>query len=196
MFKLFRSDPGKVDRLIAAFPGPLCLQASAIKWWPVVAAGPALAALLVYIGIFGYPRHGSATAGGGAVLAFLGVLIGLVLIVFGRRGFKGSLRLDHNGFLAISARRKEYRWDEAKDFARYGGKTGGTVVFDISTERSLVGGAYWPGMDAPPQRGDPGTPKINSFSGVGYQVMPDTYGLSADDLARLMNGWRKLGCGE
>jgi hypothetical protein len=47
-------------------------------------------------------------------------------------------------------------------------------------------------MDAPPQRDAANTPKNNSFSGVGDQAMPDTYGFSADDLARLMNGWRKL----
>lgn len=182
MFKLFRSDPGKVDRLIAAFPGPLYLRASAIKWWPVIAVGPALAALLAYIAMFGYLRHGSA-----AFLAFLGVSIGLLLIIFGRRGLKGSLRLDHNGFLAIGAMRKEYRWGDVKDFTRYG--LGGQVLFDTATEPRLVGGAYWPGMDAPPQTG---VPKINSFSGVGDQSMPDTYGFSADDLARLMNGWRKL----
>jgi hypothetical protein len=186
MFKLFRSDPSNVDRLIAGFPGPLYLQASAIKWWPVIAAGPALAGLFAYIAIFGHLKHGSA-----AFLALLGVSIGLLLIVFGRRGLKGSLRLDHNGFLAISARRKEYRWCEVKDFARYGLKSG-DVLFDTATEPNLVGGAYWPGIDAPPRRDVPSTPKINSFSGVGDQSMPDTYGFSADDLARLMNGWRKL----
>jgi len=44
-----------------------------------------------------YLKHGSAAEGGGAFLAFLDVSIWLLLIVFGRRGLKGSLRLDHDG---------------------------------------------------------------------------------------------------
>jgi hypothetical protein len=188
MLSLFRSDPSKVNRLIAGFPGPLYLRASAIKWWTVIAVGPAFAGLFGYIAILGHLKRSGDAAG----LAFVGVVIGLLLVVMGRKGLRGSLRLDHSGF-QISAQ-KQYAWFEVSDFGTYAYKGNRRVTFALPKEMEprLVGGAYWPGMDPPPPQSEPSTPEMDPFFVVRNHRIPDTYGLSAYDLARLMNGWRKL----
>jgi hypothetical protein len=191
MLSLFRPDPAKVDRLIAGFPGPLYLRASAIKWWSIIAAGPAFTILWGWMVMFAHFKPGSA-AGDRAGLVFLGVVVGLLIVVLGRKRLKGSLRLDHDGFL-ISAQ-TQYRWCDVSDFAkRHVPKAGDMVAFAIPREMEprLVGGAYWPGMDLAPQS-VPRTPEVDPFFLVRDHVMPDTYGLSTDDLARLMNDWRNL----
>jgi len=151
MIKSTRDDPNQVERLIAEFPGPLCLHASPFKWWPVIGAGPAIAALLAFVVISSDLRPGSAAKGDGVFLAFIGLFIGLLVVVFGRRGLKGSLRLDADGFRATSAMQKQYRWSDVKDFSRYGSRSGGQVVFDTKTERHHAGAVYWPGADTSSQ---------------------------------------------
>jgi hypothetical protein len=192
MIKSTRDDPGKVNRLIAEFPGPLCLQASPFKWSPIIAAGPAIVALLVFLVVYSDVQHGSAMNGDGILVVFMGLFFGLFVVIFGIKGLKGSLRLDVEGFRAASAMTKQYCWKDVRDFGRYGTKGGGQVVFDTKTERHPAGVAYWPGANLPPQGETESALEMESFSGVQYKRMPDNYGLSADDLARLMNSWREL----
>lgn len=188
MPNLFRPDLGKVDRLIAGFPEPLCLRASAIKWWAIIAIGPALVALFGSMAIFDYLKHGSAAAGGGAFLIFLGIVVGSPVVVLGRRGLRGSLQLDQDGFQVSG--QKQYLWREVIDFGTRAYKGNRSVTFAAPNELKPYllggpGGAYWPGMPSPIQS----APEVDPF--VVF-LIPDTYGFSAYDLARLMNGWREL----
>lgn len=192
MIKSTRNDPGKVDRLIAEFPGPLCLHASPIKWWPVIAAGPAIVALVAFVVVSSDLRRGSTANGSEIILVLIGLVFGGLVVVFGIKGLRGSLRLDAQGFRATSAMQKQYCWSEVRDFGRYGTNRGGQVVFDTKTERYPAGGAYWPGANLRPQGEAQNAAEMKSFSGVPYKRMPDNYELSADDLARLMNSWREL----
>lgn len=184
-------NPNMVDRLLAEFPGPLYLRASPSKWWPFIAAGPAIAALIAVVVISADLRHGHAPNEGDVTFAFVGLFIGLFVAGLGRKGLKGSLRLDVDGFRAISVMQKQYSWSEVTDFNTYGSRSGAQVVFDAKTERHDAGAVYWPGANTH-QVDAQTTSGVKSFSGVPYKSMPDNYGLAADDLARLMNGWRQL----
>ena len=182
--RFWRSDPRETDRLIAAFPGPLHLRASRVQWWSLIAAGPALIALMIYVIITKpVPAHNA------LVLISISVAFALFLALAGGMRLGGSLHLDRKGFSVVAFRGQKPRrwsWTDVSDFQVVYIYKGGTyVAFSEMNEREphLVGGAYWPGME-------PTIPKAHTLLVRDQTILPESYGLSESELARLMEGWR------
>jgi hypothetical protein len=158
--------------ILSSFPGPVTLYRSRKKWLLLLAISTALAfggALMI--------RDGPAQ--GWFVLVFFaaGALISAVMLLPGA----SALVLDHDGFEINSLfRRSRTRWQDTSGFVadhvprapqRF-------VLYDdarISTWRSS---------------------KIAVALAGHNGMLPDTFGLSADDLAWLMAGWRQGALGE
>src|SRR5262249_30263132 len=85
------------------------------------------------------------------------------------------LRIDSQGFTIVSLfRARSYRWSEVETFCMAKVKYGRFVVFDVS----------------PTYRGRWLLRKINTaFSGY-EELLPDTYGKSAKELAALLNAYK------
>ena len=154
----------RVAGILARFPGPVRLYPSRRKWLLVALGGIAFTA----IGI-GMVLTGDWT--GWFAVGFFG-LVAIVAILALLPG-SSRLMLDKDGFEATTLYRgARKRWAETSEFgtADISGET--FVVFDDLT---LTPGA------------------LTGFntSNIGRNsALPDTYGLSAEELANLMSDWR------
>lgn len=157
-----------VDLILSRFPGPVTLYRSRSKWWLVLLACAAFVAI-------GYGMISTHASGGWLVLVFfsIGAIVAAISLLPGM----GSLTLDGTGFtiVVLFRRRQQLRWQDAKDFESVviPFTTQKTVAFDV---RSLAGRAL---------------AKLSVVISGHDGALPDTYGLSADDLARLMAQWRE-----
>jgi len=108
----------------------------------------------------------------------VGILISVIQLLPGA----GWLRLDENGFEATSFffRRQRYRWTDSSDFSDFSDFSAWGIPLAIVVFRALKRG--------------PGVLKKVSASVTGGRncSLPDTYGMRACDLARLMTAWQKL----
>jgi hypothetical protein len=153
--------------ILSRFPGPVTLYPSRKKWL-LVFAGSALFA----VGGFWMIRQGNAM--GWAVLIFFGLaaVVGAAAMLPGA----GGLTLDREGFETTNLfRRHRTRWQDATGFqaARIPPAHQKWVVYDdvnVSTKRIA---------------------KFNVGIVGRNGALPDTYGLSADNLAQLMAQWRE-----
>ena len=160
------SDP-RVDAILAKFPGPATLAASRRKW------------VLMLIGCGAFTAGGiwmvlSSASRGWLVVIFFGVcaIVSAVMLLPGA----GMLRLDRDGFEATSVfRRHRSRWRDATDFesARIPPSMIALVVYN---DANLSGKSI---------------AKLNTLIAGRNAGLPDTYGLSAADLADLMTEWRE-----
>jgi hypothetical protein len=156
------------DAILVRFPGPATLYPSRRKWL-LVFAGCALFA----VGGFWMIKDGDLR--GWFVLIFfgLGVLVAAAAMLPGA----GALTLDAEGFEARNLfRRYSTRWQDTAGFqaARIPPAQQKLVVYDDVTQstKSIA--------------------QINVGIVGRNAALPDTYGLTADDLARLMAQWREL----
>ena len=162
------SEPAdKSDAILPVFPGPLTLYPSRRKWLLV----------LLGCGVFdagGFGMVAQAAPWGWYVLIVfaLGTVIAAVALLPGA----ASLKLDREGFETTSLfRRRRTRWQDATGFepASIPPSMLKMVVYDdINAAGRAVAGL--------------------SVAIAGRNAgLPDTYGLSAADLARLMTRWRE-----
>jgi hypothetical protein len=153
--------------ILSRFPGPVTLYPSRKKWL-LVLAGSALFA----VGGFWMIRQGNAM--GWVVLIFFG-LVAVVAAAAMLPG-AGGLTLDRDGFEATNLfRRHRTRWQDATGF---------------QAARIPPAHQNWVAYDDV----NASTKRIAKFNVgiVGRNVaLPDTYGLSADNLAQLMVQWRE-----
>jgi hypothetical protein len=161
------SSSSRADEILAKFPRPVALKASRTKW------------ILVLIGC------GVFTAGGIAMVLNAAPWAWFVLIVFGLGTMvaaamllpgAGALQLDRDGFETTSLfRRRRSRWQDTSGFepASIPPSMVRLVVYDDVT----VSGKSFA--------------KFNIAVSGRNAGLPDTYGLAAADLARLMTRWRE-----
>jgi hypothetical protein len=155
------------DAILSRFPGPVTRYPSRKKWLFVLATS-----VLFSVGGTLMIRQGDAM--GWAVLIFFG--LGVVIATAAMLPGAGSLTLDHDGFEVTSLfRRHQTRWQDSAGFqaARLPPAPQKWVVYDDlrQSTKSIA--------------------KFNVGLAGRNAALPDTYGLSADDLAQLMAQWRE-----
>jgi hypothetical protein len=157
----------KSDAILPAFPGPLTLYPSRRK----------LLLVLLVCGVFavgGFGMVTQAAPGGWFVLVVfaLGTIIAAVALLPGA----ASLKLDRDGFQTTSLfRRRRTLWQDVTGFepASIPPSMLKLVVYDdVNAAGRAVAG-------------------LNAAIAGRNAGLPDTYGLSAADLARLMTRWRE-----
>jgi hypothetical protein len=164
------SDAG-LDAVLTRFPGPVALYPSRRKW----------ALVLIGCGLFaagGVWMIEDKNPWGWFVLIFF--FIGAVVAAAALMPGAGALTLDGSGFeIKNLFRRRRMRWQDATDFEAAVIPPAGTklVVFnDIKTKDQAIS-------------------NLNAAIAGRNGALPDTYGLSADDLARVMTRWRERASG-
>jgi hypothetical protein len=163
----------RVETILARFPGPVTMPVSRIKALGVLLGCVAFVAIGVLILRYG---DGEAEEIFGAWLAivFFGLcaVVAAVMLLPGA----GSLTLAADGFTMCSLFRKAHTpWRQASDF---------TVARSRDRRMTFVG--Y---EDARAS----GAAAETSRSLIGRNAaLPDTYGLSHEELARLLTQWRAL----
>ena len=158
-------------QILPRFPGPVTLYPSRKKWL-LVFAGSALFA----IGGAWMIRSGEGTGWFVLIVFGLGALIAAAAMLPGA----GALMLDRDGFEVTSLfRRHRCRWQDTDGFAaaRIPPARQSMVVYDDVNQRTKS------------------IAKINVSITGRNSAVPDTYGLSADDLAAVMAQWRERASG-
>jgi hypothetical protein len=155
-----------IETLLSRFPGPLKLYPSRKKWLLLVVVGIAFIAG----GFFMVRKQAD---GGWFVLIFfaLCLVVSIVMLLPGA----GGLLLDGDGFKMTSLfRSHRSRWQDVQGFQAVAIPPSGQklVCYDDS------GAARSP------------LAKMSIAISGHNAALPDTYGLSADDLAMLMARWR------
>src|SRR5712692_10367733 len=157
----------RVGELLARFPGPLTLYPSRRKWLLVLAGCTAFTA-------GGYFMIQDQASGGWYVLVVFGVgsVIAAVMLLPGA----GRLALDRHGFTCTSLfKSHRVRWQDAGDFAPV--QVPPANIRLVGYDDATVAGRR--------------IAAINVELTGRNAALSDTYGLSADDLARLMAAWRE-----
>ena len=165
----------KVDAILAGFPGPVMLRVSRLKVLALLAGSLAFVAGGILLIVF-VKDDPEARLAGLAGIVFFGAcaLIGAVMLLPGA----GSLTLDVGGFEVCSLfRRNRITWPQASRF------TVTTLPLPDADSQHMVGydDDRLKGFGAEFSRD-----KIGRNA-----ALPDTYGLSHEELARLMTEWRE-----
>jgi hypothetical protein len=156
---------------LSKFPGPISLPTS-VKWWKGVLSGCALIILSILLRYL--PDQGTELTLCIFALALLGIgTIAMGGILFVRPG--ACLRLDEAGFEVVSPlRKKAFHWSEVSDFDVWRQKKSSFVAFNSASKRLTVSDRMYADL-----------------TGGKNAMLPDSYGMSADDLVQLMSAWRK-----
>ena len=153
----------EVGSILNQFPGPVTLYPSRRKWLLVLAG----CVLFVVAGLWMVQRE--APVGWLSVIFFgMGAIVSTVVLLLR----VNALTLDAAGFEINSIRPFRLSWQDAKNFDAITSSPGSWMVgFKVVNPSSIF--------------------KLNrAISGCDAAV-PDTYGLSAYDLAALMTQWRE-----
>jgi hypothetical protein len=149
-----------------AFPGPQTLFSSRKGWWRTTSKAALGTAFGIFMILIAAPL-------GIFVTAFFGIftIISIMMLMPG----SSSLRIDGNGFetTTLFAFRKTYCWRDVSDFAEGAIFGKSRVVFNAEKQHLRA----YEKLKAALTEGNNG-------------YLPDNYGMSADDLARLMTSWR------
>ena len=160
-----------VAEILSRFPGPVTLHPSRTKWLLVFAGGALFATgggLMV--------ADGKGTGWFVLIFFVLVALVGAAALLPGA----GGLTLDREGF-AVTNLFRSYR-------ARWQDTTGFTAVRIPPAHQKMV-------MYDDAKQSGRSLAQLNvAIAGRGAGL-PDTYGLSADDLAHLMAQWRERALG-
>ena len=157
--------------ILSRFPGPVVLVPSRRKWLFVLGGGVAFVAAGLWV-MHDEPAWGWLAVGFFAVVA----LVGALMLLPGA----GGLRLDSDGFEMTSLfRRHRSRWTEVSEFevVRLPPSLQKMVVFDdVRTKDSALA-------------------KVSRSLAGRTGGLPDSYSLSHEDLAAIMNEWRARATG-
>lgn len=157
--------------ILSRFPGPVVLVPSRRKWLLVLGGGLAFVAIGLWV-MHDVPLWGWFGTGSFAVAA----LVAALMLLPGA----GGLRLDSDGFEMTSLfRRHRSRWMEVSEFevVRLPPSLQKMVVFDdVRTKDSALS-------------------KVNRSLAGRTGGLPDSYSLSHEDLAAIMNEWRARATG-
>lgn len=140
---------------------PIELVPSRTKWWVMIIAGAGFAAgMIAGFGVNTSTALVAALSVGAAVLGAAMLLPGA-----------NALRLDADGFQVVQLfRAKNFRWSEVSDFGVHSLGQSGEVVAFKAEGRQL---SFWARING-------------ALLGDRNAYLPDTYGMTAADLARLM----------
>jgi hypothetical protein len=147
---------------------PIALVPSRKQWWVMVIGG----GVFFVIALLGVTLGGDTAAIIVAAFAGFWAVLGAIMLLPGAN----SLRLDENCFeIEHFFRRKKFRWSDVSDFEvrRVGEFNGEIVAFD-TTESHL---GLWE--------------RINGAMIGKKRYLPNTYGMTAEDLAKLLTAWKK-----
>src|SRR5262245_24346187 len=166
------SSDAQVEAVLQRFPGPVTLYRSRRKWLLVLLSGLVLTA--IGVGMIA----DNDDPWGWIVLIFFG--FGSVIAALSMAG-AGALVLERDGFATGSLfRRQRVPWQDANEFeaVEIPPSMLRMVVFEqqSTANRTLA--------------------KLNAAIAGHNGYLPDTYGLSADALARLMTLWRQRAIGQ
>jgi hypothetical protein len=159
------------DTLLAGFPGPVVLRPSRRKWLLVLLCCAGFVAIGVWMVLQGQ------SWGWFEVIFFgIGATASWALLLPGAAG----LRLDANGFEVVQYfRRYRTSWPNASSFVPVKIPPA-NVLFVGYDDASIKDGSI---------------AEMNRSIAGRDAVIPDTFGLSADDLASLMTRWRARALG-
>ena len=158
----------EADKLLAGFPGPVFLRPSRRKWLRVLLGSAGFVAIGIWMVLQGQ-------IWGWLCVIFFGLVSVTALTLLLLPGV-AALTLDANGFEVIQYfRRQRTSWLNTSDFE----------PIKIPPANILLVGYD----DA--TFGDSSIAKMNRSIAGRNAVIPDTFGLSADDLASLMTRWRE-----
>ncbi len=170
----FAGAGGNVDAILARFPGPVTLHRSRLKF-----VGVLVASLGLFVGLAYLLQHDDLVPIAtfklwlGLVVFAICALVAVVMLLPGA----GSLTLDADGFERITLyMRLRAPWRRVGNFtaAEYSPSRGPTMRFVGYDDASLPADS------------------VNRRR-IGFSAdLPDSYGLSHEELARLMNQWRAL----
>jgi hypothetical protein len=161
-----QSSESEVDAILSRFPGPTTLYPSRTKWLLVVLGGGVL-------GSGGYLMVADGDRLGWLVLAFFALvsIVGAMMLLPGA----GGLTLDRDGFRATSLFRSFFsRWQDVSGFE--------SVSIPPSSQKLVV----YDDINVTGRK----IAQLNVAIAGHNAGLPDTYGLSAHDLARLMMLWQ------
>jgi hypothetical protein len=153
--------------ILARFPGPVALVPSRLKWVLILLGCAGFVAIAVLL----MPKNEAMTW---LAIAFfgIGIAVALVMLMPGA----GGMILDREGFTIVNLfRRNVILWTDATDFVAdtIPMTVKKTVLFNLASAKSKMLG------------------RLNVGLTGRNGAIPDTYGLSADDLANLMAQWRE-----
>ena len=166
-----RSIPSALPESEGERPGaalePTTLVPSRKPWWIMVIGGGVIWVISLLSVVFG----GDTASIMLAAFAGFWAVLGAIMLLPGAN----SMRLDENGFeVEHFFRKKRYRWSDVSDFAvrSVGQHNDELVSFDtVETHRTL-----WE--------------RINGALIGKSGHLPNTYGMPAEDLAKLMTAWK------
>lgn len=168
------ADSPQLAALLSRYPGPVTLYPSRAKWLASLAGFALLAAALAWGGWTGSSGTWESWGVVG-VLVLLAAFSGLMLLPGA-----AELTLDANGF------------DVANYFSRHRTSWTSASAFELRGSRLL--GAQLVYYDDAATKDQPLAELGRAMTGRDA-ALPDSYGLSAADLARLMTRWRELALG-
>jgi len=158
-----------VERLLAAYPGPVTLKASR-PGWVMMVFSVVSTAFCIFGGALAFlgQQTGNSSTAALTVSAVEMGLWGLAAGAFSVRALlHGALELDKNGFQATLFSRKQYAWTEVCDFHT---STSG-VRFNVGPRSPTVG-------------------EMSGWFSSSNDALGDNYGLDAEELADLMESWQ------
>jgi hypothetical protein len=161
------------EDILRTFPGPITLRSSRKKWWNLTIGAVFFTILGILLSI-----RGDVVGMLGAAFFGICAVAGVITLLPGA----SSLRLDEKGFgFTRFFRTQKFHWNEVGDFGiwTFGWIIKGEgVVFNVSKSRLSI------------------LEKINTALADRNGYLPDTYGLTAEELVELMTAWQNLACGD
>ncbi len=155
------------DAILAQFPGPVTLYPSRRKWLLLLLTAAAFTAAGVDMVVTAHPH-------GWAVLIFFGagMIVSTVMLLPGA----AQLTLDRDGFTAVSLfRASRSRWQNV---------TGFQAISIPYSAKAMVG------FDDVTAKGKALAELSTAMAGRSG-ALPDNYGISVEELVRLMAQWRE-----
>ena len=168
---MMQSSESRIDAILSRFPGPVTLYPSRKKWLFVLLTGGVLT-------FGGYLMISDGESSGWFVLVFFAAvaIVAVMMLLPGA----GGLTLDRNGFRGTSLFRSfSSRWQDVRDFE------------PVSIPPSLQTLVGYDDLNLAEKK----IAKLSVAIAGHNAALPDTYGLSADDLARLMMLWQDRAIG-
>jgi hypothetical protein len=169
------SGDGPIDRLIAAYPGPITLKSSWVKWLLLMVLSLGMTAAAIFVGVIAVlslqAGQKDAAIGIGASV-FGACFFGLGIAISAHALLRGALQLDRDGFQVTLFGRTQYLWSEVSGFRPYRVRSASGVRFNAVRPRLRYVGA------------------IRALFRYENDALTDTYGLTAEELAELLEAWQ------
>jgi hypothetical protein len=172
-----RMDSDTCSEILARFPGPVTLYPSRRKWLLLMAG-----CLLFAVGGIGEAHNGNAMDWLGVAFFGLGAIVPGLMLLHGA----ASIRLDSDGFEMTNLfRHARFHWQDASGFE---------AQFPPVLRASAIPPPSWNKFVAfdNSKMQNPTWARVSALIMKHNAQLGDTYGFSADELAKLKTQWRNL----